>query len=73
MIDPLIDDRLIRIETALMHLENQYQGLHQALLSQQREIDALRALLERFAASLERDGGAASETRDLREEKPPHY
>lgn len=70
--DP-INDRLIRLESALMHVEHDFGLMHQAILAQQREIDAIRRILERFEAVIEREGRLASEVRDPAAEKPPHY
>jgi len=70
--DP-ISDRLVRVESALMHLEHDVAQLNEAILMQQREIESLRRSIERFEAVLEREGGLASEVRDPEAEKPPHY
>ncbi len=43
------DDRLVQLETALMHVQRDLELLNQAVLAQQREIDALRKALARFA------------------------
>lgn len=66
-------DRIVHIETALMHLEHDVEQLHQALVIQQREIDGIRRILERIEATLDRDAGMPSEVRDPLAEKPPHY
>ena len=67
------NDRLIRIESALMQLDHDFQQVHQAMLAQQREIDAVRRGLERLEATLERGDRLSSEVRDPEAEKPPHY
>lgn len=75
MVEPTdaINDRLIRVESAMMHLEHDLGQMHQAILAQQREIDAIRRILERFEAVIEREGRLVSEVRDPAAEKPPHY
>jgi uncharacterized coiled-coil protein SlyX len=66
------NDRLVRIETALMHLAHDVEALNEAIVAQQREIDAVRRELERLKDDWEREQGPA-ETRDPAAEKPPHY
>ena len=66
-------DRLIRIESALMHLTHDVEAMHQAIVAQQREVDAMRRTLERLETAWERDEGVAPERRDPQAEKPPHY
>ena len=67
------NDRLIRVESALMHIEHDLGQMHQAILAQQREIDAIRRILERFETAIEREAQLSSEVRDPASEKPPHY
>jgi len=67
------NDRIVRIETALMHVEHDVEQLHQALVAQQREIESFRRILERIEAALDREAGLPSEVRDPLAEKPPHY
>jgi len=71
-IEPMAD-RLVRLESALMHLEHGVEQMHQALVLQQREIDALNRALERFEATWERQEPLSPEIRDPAAEKPPHY
>jgi uncharacterized coiled-coil protein SlyX len=66
-------DRLVRIESALMHLVHDVEAMHQALVAQNREVDAVRRALERLQAAWERDEELSPETRDPAAEKPPHY
>jgi uncharacterized coiled-coil protein SlyX len=66
-------DRLIQIESALMHLTHDVEAMHQAIVAQQREVDAMRRALEQLETAWERDEGLASERRDSQAEKPPHY
>jgi uncharacterized coiled-coil protein SlyX len=66
-------DRLVRIESALMHLSHDVEAMHETIISQQREIDGLRRTLERLQSILEREVGLTPEVRDPAAEKPPHY
>ena len=68
-------ERLVRIETTLMHLDHDVRQMHEAILAQQRELDSLRRTVERFEVALERQGqpGIEPEVRDPAAEKPPHY
>jgi uncharacterized coiled-coil protein SlyX len=69
----LPSDRIIEIESALMHLTHDVEAMQQAIVRQQREVDAIRRTLERLQAAWEGDEGLAPETRDPAAEKPPHY
>jgi uncharacterized coiled-coil protein SlyX len=66
-------DRLVRIESALMHLSRDVEAMHDAIVSQQREIDGLRRTLEKLQSMWEREVGLTPEIRDPAAEKPPHY
>ncbi len=66
------DDRLVRIETAILHLEHDVQQLNDSLVAQHRAIEALRVAVERLEWRLDREG-PTPETRDPEAEKPPHY
>ena len=66
-----MDERLVRLETAVMHAEHQLDELQQALFAQQREIDDLRRALARFQETWE--APELPEIRDPAAEKPPHY
>jgi|HubBroStandDraft_4_1064222.scaffolds.fasta_scaffold635188_2 uncharacterized coiled-coil protein SlyX len=66
-------DRLVRIESALMHLSHDVEAMHGAIVSQQREIDGLRRTLEKLQSMWEREVGLTPEIRDPAAEKPPHY
>jgi len=66
-----LSDRLVRVETTLMHLEHDFEQLHEVVLSQSRQIEDLRRSLERLQSLLDQEGPA--EVRDPAAEKPPHY
>jgi uncharacterized coiled-coil protein SlyX len=64
--------RIETIEIKLAHLERSLQELGQAVLDQQRQIDALAARGRALADRLEAFG--ATDTPDSQPfEKPPHY
>jgi uncharacterized coiled-coil protein SlyX len=67
------DERLIRLETALMQLEHDVEQLNASLIAQHRSLEALRVAVERLEWRLDRDGAGPPETRDPEDEKPPHY
>jgi uncharacterized coiled-coil protein SlyX len=77
------EDRLIRLEENLAFQERLAEGLHTALLEQQKQIKLLESalrgqnsrLLELEAALAEVCGGlpAGSAKPGLPAEKPPHY
>ncbi len=69
----LPSDRIIEIESALMHLTHDVEAMQQAIVRQQREVDAVRRTLERLQAAWEGEEGLVPETRDPAAEKPPHY
>jgi uncharacterized coiled-coil protein SlyX len=69
----LPSDRIIQIESALMHLTHDVEAMQQAIVRQQREVDTIRRTLERLQAAWEREEGSTPETRDPVGEKPPHY
>jgi SlyX protein len=70
-----VNDRLIRLESALMHLGHDVEQMHQAILAQQRELEAFRRVIERLEAATEHEDRLAPEStvRDPAAEKPPHY
>lgn len=65
--------RVVELETLYAHLERTLGDLDQAVLAQQRRIDAL----EKKAAAIESDLNGLSDSltpeRKPEEEKPPHY
>jgi len=65
--------RVVELETLYAHLERTLGDLDQAVLAQQRQIDAL----EKKAAALESDlnglSGSPAPERKPEDEKPPHY
>lgn len=69
---PPLSVRIVEVESLVTHLQRDIELLNGALLDQQRQIDALRRIIERLderVARLAED----EEPRDLIEERPPHY
>jgi SlyX protein len=66
-----MESRLAEIETKLSFSEELLEGLNQTVYRQQQQIDQLqlelRALREQVLAAL------PAESRNLRDETPPHY
>ncbi len=75
------ENRLIKIETALMHQDHQIADLEEALELQRREIEALRKYLERLLSRVDdmeqggsgEDGKTLSVAEQALRDKPPHY
>jgi uncharacterized coiled-coil protein SlyX len=68
--DESTPDRLTAIEMLLSHLQHDIDKLHEALISQQSQIDGLRRLLARWEASLEE---LPLPPTDPAADRPPHY
>ena len=65
------EDRLIRTESALAHLQHDFEQLHAVVLAQQTEIEKLRRELELLRGRVSRF--EEEDPPDAREERPPHY
>ena len=65
------EDRLVEVESALAHLQHDFEQLHSVVLAQQAEMEKLRNELETLGGRVSRfeDGDLP----DAREERPPHY
>lgn len=64
-------DNRIDLETRLLFQEDTIAKLNDALVDQQRQLDQLRATLERVLETLQRRDDDSSYS--LEEERPPHY
>lgn len=64
------EERLIDIETKILHQENLIEELNQVVYSQQKTIDKLEKLLNGLTSRL-REALGEEEIRP--NEKPPHY
>ena len=67
-----VDDRIIRLETAVAHLQHDLEQMHQALVSLHAELKGSRDQLARFERRL-RQLSEPPEMRDPGDERPPHY
>jgi uncharacterized coiled-coil protein SlyX len=65
------EDRLIAAESALAHLQRDFDQLHSVVLAQQAEIEKLRHELELLTGRVSRF--EEDDLPDAREERPPHY
>ena len=54
-----------------MHLAHDVEAMQQAIVRQQREVDAIRRALESLQAAWEREEGLTPETRDPAAENSP--
>ena len=64
------DDRLVRIESALMELQRHVELLNEALLNQQKDFYAVQSQVKRIE-SLASEWSESQQS--PREERPPHY
>lgn len=70
--DPDLDRRLIRIESALAHLQHDFEQLNSAMLAHLQRIQSLDTWCARIEATLDKVLDSP-EDRDPGEERPPHY
>lgn len=64
------EERLIRIESALMELQRQVELLHEALLDQQRDVYGVQTQVRKIEALASE---WSDQPRSPEEERPPHY
>lgn len=64
------EDRLVRIETALMELQRQVELLNESLIEQQKEFYGIQSQVKRIEA-LATDWNDGQ--RSPADERPPHY
>lgn len=76
----MTDERIDKIEMALMHQDEQIQDLSEMISAQWKEIDRLNRLLRKTEAKLSEmsyggaEGEGGSSIADIAaEDKPPHY
>lgn len=69
-----LERRVTRLEEELVFQERLAEGLHTALLEQQKQIDQLELILQKQSRKLEELADALAETgQATAQEKPPHY
>jgi uncharacterized coiled-coil protein SlyX len=66
------EQRLIALESALMHLQHDFELINSIVLEQQQQLTAVTQLLQRMNARLE-DLSFPREKFDPNAERPPHY
>lgn len=64
--------RLTNCESALAHLQNDFEALNEAVLLQAKQIERLQAAIEKLTEQIE-DSKTPQTPRDPVDEKPPHY
>lgn len=68
----LSSERMVALELLVTHLQRDFEMLNAGLIDQQKQLDALRRLLERLSERLvPADDSAAA--RSPEDETPPHY
>lgn len=67
-----LEERVVELETIVMHLERDVEQLNGVIVAQQAEIESLKKLVERLQSRFE-TALEEPEARDPREERPPHY
>ena len=65
-------ERLTNCESALAHLQNDYEALNEAVLLQAKQIDRLESVIEKLTEQIE-ESKTPESPRDPVDEKPPHY
>ena len=69
-----MEQKIIELETKFSFQEDLLQGLNDALIQQQRQLDQLRLDLERLQSQIvELQDNNLSDTENTQPEKPPHY
>lgn len=68
-----IDQRLIRLEELVTHLERVSQTLNDVILLQEKRIDGLERTIGKFEFKLDSLSTRITEGGDPLDEKPPHY
>jgi len=72
MSDPSIEERLIRIETALAHLQHDIESLNNSLTGHFRRLQGFEERFVRIELEISTLSEGPDAT-DLESEKPPHY
>lgn len=66
------EQRLVELESLVMHLQNDLEQMHQVILQQQKELEALRRQIEKLEGRVE-IAEQGPEERDPLQELPPHF
>lgn len=65
-------ERLTNVESALAHLQNDFEALNEAVLLQAKQIENLQAALKKLDEQVA-ESKTPEAPRDPVDEKPPHY
>ena len=65
-------DRLIELESLVMHLQNDLEQMNNVILGQQQEMKSLHQRIQQLESRLA-ETAEGPEKRDPLEERPPHY
>lgn len=66
------NDRLIELESIVMHLQNDLMQMNNVILDQQREIESFNQRIQQLESRLA-ETAESPEEHDPLEERPPHY
>lgn len=64
--------RLTKLETSMMHLQNDYDSLNEVVLENARRIEQMAKTIQALADRLQAASEPSSQ-RDIEDEVPPHY
>lgn len=64
--------RLTKLETSMMHLQNDYDSLNEVVLANARRIEQMAKTIQALADRLQAASEPSSQ-RDIEDEVPPHY
>ena len=67
-----VEERLVKLEFLVTHLEQELVQMHSVILEQQKQIDSLHRAAVRLDDRVTRMADV-EERRDISEERPPHY
>jgi len=68
-----LSKRLTALESSMMHLQNDYDSLNEAVLENTRRLEKLVVMLERLTQRVDAASADGSTPRNAEDEKPPHY
>ena len=67
-----ISERLNNVETALAHLQKDFDALNEAILLHSHRFDKIQGRLDQMAEQIQ-ESKTTESTADPVDEKPPHY
>ena len=72
MNDQNLSEKVVGLETTLMHLQHEFEQLNSVVLQQQRELDAMKLKMKGLSEKVV-ELELPAEQNDPTDEKPPHY